>query len=378
MSMRAGILCIHPAPYRDATLRDLQASSSIEVDVHMLYDQDVGHLEWKLGAPPYKYYTVGKGIRLTRRDRLHLSVIKVLANKRYDVIVVPGYSRATALAALSYCWASNTPYVLALDTIESRRQIGCLGTLRRKLAATIIRRASALWVPGVAARRFAVANGYSNDRIFEGAYCFDVPATLRSFEISRARRTVWRESYAIPLDAFVFMHVGQMESFRRVGDLCVALSSIVQKEKSAHLVLIGNGPLFEETRAFVQSRNMNMIHLCGALPFAELFDAYAGCDAYVHAGCEAYSTSMELAALGGLPIVSTNRVGYAIDVEARGGRIIMCAHGDSGALARHMLTLLADPASAALRGGSIRQVAVKRTSEWAAMQITSALARANT
>ena len=82
MSMRAGILCIHPAPYRDATLRDLQASSSIEVDVHMLYDQDVGHLEWKLGAPPYKYYTVGKGIRLTRRDRLHLSVIKVLANKR--------------------------------------------------------------------------------------------------------------------------------------------------------------------------------------------------------------------------------------------------------------------------------------------------------
>src|ERR1035437_8768620 len=50
---RAGILNVHPAPYRDHIFQRINKRSIVDCEVLQYFDIDHGHTEWEWNRPPY-------------------------------------------------------------------------------------------------------------------------------------------------------------------------------------------------------------------------------------------------------------------------------------------------------------------------------------
>ena len=374
---RAGILSIHPAPYRDPTFDTIRARGKLDIEVLMMSSEDVGHTEWGLPPPAYPVLPLSKGKFSSKSCRLQPRVLPLLKRGRYDVLLVPGYTRQTALAAIAYAKATNTPFILEADSVHYPHGVTRRSRAADKLVAGILHLASAIRVPGAASRDYMRSYKIPDTRIFEGAYCMDVPGFVRDIEAARSRgaREDWRRKHGIGDGSFVFLHVGNMLASRKH---CHAISAVerLPPQKDVCFVLIGSGE--ERARLEAQAAKLpaGRVRILGPVPFSDLSIAYVASDAYLHPGCEPYSTAMELAAISGIPVVSTRSVGYVNDLVVRDARPMLSEIDDVIALAANMFLIASDRDLASDLGARHARAARQRTPQWAAEQLELAVSTA--
>jgi glycosyltransferase involved in cell wall biosynthesis len=362
---RVGVLCIHPAPYRDPVYRELAKRGHIQLLVMVLYSLDRGHREWELSPPDYPHMYLGHRLPPGKSEYIPWGILSTLRHAKFDVLVVPGYRRPATMLAIVYALWTRTPLIIEADSIR------CLQPDRgwkRAVLRWLFRRAAALRVPGQAAREYMESYGAPPAKVCEGAYCLDVHALRQAIDRCRPERTAWRQTHGIPDDAFVFLTVANMIPSRRHQLLCQVLLRLAP-ETRAHLVIVGSGAERDTLRRLAQADAGGRIHILDPVPFDQLPILYAGSDAYVHSGTEPFATAMEIAALAGMPIVATDRIGYVDDLRVRGAAPLLSNLDDADALYANMARLLADPPLRADLGQRAQRAALTRTPPWAAEQL---------
>ncbi len=361
--MKAILLSIHPAPYRDPAFARLARRWKGELLVLSLSRTAHNHSYWGLDAPPYPNRWADE---LPGPRDLRLRVVQFLQREKPDVILVPGHSHPLCRAALAWVAATRTPFVYSADTAEVPPS-----RARRWLLRALLWNAGAVWVPGARAEAAMRALGVPAKKIFTGCYALEPSSVLAPPEEAARLRRELREGANIPAEAFLALFVGELTPARR-APLLVEAAARLEGPDAPWVALIGTGAEATQVdEAIARAGTARILHL-PPVPFGTLRGWYAAADAYVHPGHEPYSLAVMQAAMQGLPILATGNVGSRDDFDAASP----LPEGDRAALAEALRVLAADRASAREKGLAGRERALRRTPEWAAGQLECALARA--
>ena len=103
-----------PSPYRVDFFNELGKRVELEVVYELPFATDRDSKWQELKAIHFKESFLS-AIRVKADASLSFGVIKKLSKKKFDVIIIGGYSTPTACLAIIYLWLHRIPFVLNAD-----------------------------------------------------------------------------------------------------------------------------------------------------------------------------------------------------------------------------------------------------------------------
>jgi glycosyltransferase involved in cell wall biosynthesis len=288
--------------------------------------------------------------------------------------VVPGWKSLTERGALLYSLAKGTPIIYSSDTILDEPSNRHFQRILEGAFRLFLKQVAAFWIPGEAAREFMEHFGAPRDRIFQGSYCLDIDYILRLAEAALPRRQEIREQLGLGDHEWLFLFVGRMLPMRGLNYLLEAYDQLRRRSPQARLLLIGDG--IERPRLEQQCSRLGLtgVIFLEPMPMERLTDYYLAADAYVMPALfERYSLALAQAAICGLPIVSTEKVGGVKDYVKDGFSGYLVPPGDSKALMEAMWRIMTLKDEAVAMARNAFQLAKSRTISWAAEQLEAAV-----
>lgn len=378
MKPRLAILQYHPAPYRDLIFKKVNERSNIDITVLTMSAIDFGHSYRPKSELPYPNQFLGKSFHIKylggfRYGHFNPGIFKQLFLTDYDVYLTYTGS-ITGLIVILYAWLHRKALIWSNDSV-SFSQPGNVITkkIRSLVLGQLFRKTDAFWVPGNATQEYLERHGVAQNRIFQGAYCLDIEDILHLFESAKPRRDNLRAKLGIDNSHWLFLFVGRMLPFRGLKYLVEAFHLLKQRVGNVKLLLIGDGPEKPGLQAACHRLGLSEIIFLDPVHPDRLADYYTAADGYVTAALgEHYSLALAQAAICGLPMISTDRVGAVQDYLLDGETGFIVPAGDSQALATAMARLSGARDLAKEMGEKAAAVAKHRTVTWAAEQLEAA------
>ena len=363
-NIKVGILSVHPAPYRDYIFTELQKEEGIAFEVISYYAEDTGHKEWNWQPPDYPGYRLENTVRFAKKDFVDIRLWNKLHNSKYDLLIIPGYSRFNCIIAILYSVSKKIPFIINLDTAVDATGIKVRSWFKDILVSFILRKAAAFWVPGTASRKYLKLYNIKDNKIFEGSYCLPTDKILSVFSDEISNKKLTRERLNIPLNSFVWLAVGNFIQKRLYKNLVRKFHNTFSSE-NVFLIIVGDGNEKNESDKFIMQHKIKNILLPGVVTFDKLFSFYAISDAFIHPGKEPYSTATEIAAICGLPVLASYDVGYVHDLKRRNAEPFIFDETNEVDLAEKMKILIENQEMRINLGNNLKAAANTRTIPWA-------------
>ncbi len=174
------------------------------------------------------------------------------------------------------------------------------------------------------------------------------------FQRDAARGAAFRVAHGIPLDAFVFGHVGRFHPIKNQAGILRAAAEVLRQHDTAHVALVGRA-LRNELAAHVPPGDLaRRVHLLDGVE--EPQDAYSSFDAYVHnSDFEGFPNVVAEAMLESLPIVCSD-AGESRAIVGPDNRVVPPQRDDL--LAAAMLEVVRLPTDARLTLGASNRARV--------------------
>ena len=373
------LLSIHPAPYRDPVFKLFSDKDLYDLTVIYYFKDDEGHRVWDYNCRSLyrtfaKYYC-----KLSGSDGVHFSILLSLIKYRYDVVLIPGYSRYNSFVAILYCLLTKTPYILSSDKIKSiivspKR----FKKIKKYIENKIINNANALWVPGNKSRQYYNSIMVENKKIFEGSYCLESEIISNNDIVKKKKEahSILCTQYGFEPNAIILLTVGMFKSFRMYPNLLHAISKVNKlaiELPPFYLLMIGDGTQKNKINEIKNQFRIDNVILCGNVTFSSLKQYYYGSNIFIHPGAEPYSTALEYAALTNLTIVSTREVGYIQDYINFGGYPYLVDIDDVNSLVNALLLVLNNSFKNSNKNLFNQNLISSRSVNWASNELHNAI-----
>lgn len=292
-----------------------------------------GNGQWLLGDGPLAKARA-KAAALFNRDGwrgvLRERIVRELAEQRIDVLLAEFGTAAHALIEVSK--RAGVPMVAHFHGADAHKHeaIASAGGYKALFDA-----AAALVVVSRAMEQQLIGLGAPREKVIYNCYGIDVE-----------RFTAGDPEQAPP----VFVAVGRLVEKKAPLTTLHAFAKALAQAPDARLVMVGDGPLREECRAFVLANGIEgSVDLCGARTPMEIAGLLRSARAFVQHSVRAESGDMEgtpLAVLeamaSGIPIVATRHAGIA-DVVVHEEHGLLCEEHDVEAMAMNLVRVARDP-----------------------------------
>lgn len=307
--MKVLIVEKHAAPYRDDTFREFMNKTKAEVLIFSEIKGDQhNHSEWNYTSCMQDFRKFAKGRIAWKVDYYRKGYLKCLLDFKPDVVVTPsvieGKLAKIFLKARVVCTA---------DTVKKGRY--AKQKWNQVLRTWMYRQCDAWWIPGYAGEEYFREFLGSDHPIYHGSYTNDAVTLNQKMQEYRAEKDMYRKEIGVLPDEFLFLFVGKMIPTRHIEVLLNAMKQLPNEMKIKFLC-IGNGPDFEKAKEY--SKQDSRLILIPSVPLKELEKYYAIADAYLHPGEEPYSLALYEAAIAGIPMLSSNKVGAVYDCLENG------------------------------------------------------------
>lgn len=306
--MKLVFVSAHPAPYRDPFLRRLMMCSDINVRIFTLFADDNAHAFWDLNAHGYPLEVIGK--RSEHWLILFLRLMRQVVFGGFDFIILPGFHRRCAKAAMFVCALLRKRFGFCADSIVQPSR----GKMVMAIKRFVIRRAAMIFVPGIASRDFFVKEfNYPRECICLGQYALEGKTIEENvLRLRNEQKKELRNKYGISGGKIVFMMVANMITTRHYPITAEAFVRFAEHHPNSLFVMVGVGPELERMKDM--ARHFVSLKVIPGVSFSEMQELYAIADVYVHGGCEPASTALVIGAISHLPLISSMAVGCTADV----------------------------------------------------------------
>lgn len=257
--------------------------------------------------------------------QMRLRLWSALDRIQPDVVAVPGWSLADALAALHWCVRTMTPVVVMSD---STAWSGARGRWREWLKSRLLRHCTSALVAGTPHAEYLVDLGMPKERVFLGYDVVDNDHFAEKSAEVRSQEPECRKLLGLPKKYFLasarFVEVKNLprllRAYARYRDLASLGQSGKRDREIWDLVLTGDGPLRESLNSQLSTLNLHKhVHLPGFKQYDELPAYYALASAFVHASItETWALVVNEAMASGLPVLVSNGCGCARDLVQEG------------------------------------------------------------
>ena len=358
MPIRLAIIVSHPIQYFAPWYRELAQVSDIELKVFFCCDWGVKKyvdpgfkVEMSWDIPLLEGYA-HEFLPLARRPQ-HLgfwevdnpSVSATLDRFQPNLVTVFGYAHRTNWRAAFWARRRHRPVLLYSDSNSLVTPPWWKRALKNVVVKSFYRYVDGALFIGENNRAYHMAYGIPEDRLFPGVYPVERRRLLQAVPDLAATRAQLRSSLGIPREAFVVLFCGKYIERKRPMDVLVAVNSLVRKRLPVWALLVGEGEQRPAMQAFCQQEGFKNVTLTGFVNQSAIPSYYAASDVIaVTSSFEAYGLVATEAAVFGLPIVVSDRVGCIgpRDTAQPGQNAIVFPCGDTAGLAETVELLFSD------------------------------------
>lgn len=344
--MKFALLGEIAAPYRVPLYNAL--AERLEFRALFLAETDPRRTYYRLEPDEVRFdMRVLRGRQLRRGGRwivLSRGVIRELERFDPDVVGVGGWNQPAFWQTLAWCKARGRKLVLWIESTahDTRSEAHALEWAKRAL----VRAADGYFVPGAAAKEYALSLGAPEDRLVVAPNAVDA-SVYGAAAVDRGGR-----------ESCTFLYAGRLDREKGLDTLLRAFADV-----PGELVLAGSGSEEKRLPALAGDR----VRFTGAVGREEIVRLLAEADVFVlPSSSEPWGMVLNEAAEAALPLVATDGVGAAYDLIEDGLNGFRVPVGDEEALAAS-LRLLAKDAGLRERMGkrSASLVATHTPAAWA-------------
>lgn len=290
----------HPAPYKVSLFNELAN----------LFDLDVIFERKKAKDRPDSFYAnniYNFNVRFLKRGSFGYEnsntgeLRKYIAqnHRRYDLIIMNGYSTFTEMRAIHYMRSHKIPYILYINGGVVKKE----NCIKSKIKKYFISSAFKYLSPCEEADVYLKHYGVSEGDIYHYPYSTFFEKDVLVSPLSKEAKKRIQQQFNLPSSP-LFVTAGQF--IERKNNLF--LISLFKGRKE-NLLLIGEGPLEDKYRSYIEENNLSNVHMMNFLTHDELFKVLQGCDCFVTLSKEdIYGHTTNEALANGLPVISSNRV----------------------------------------------------------------------
>jgi glycosyltransferase involved in cell wall biosynthesis len=319
------------SPYRVPLFEELANQQSLELFVYYCSITDKNR-KWNVIQSKKYNYRILPGSKIEFADKtfsFNPIILKELTINNYDAVIIGGNSDFTMQLAFLFSKMKRHPIILWSEGIESAQSL--LGKMANPLTDAIIKKSDAIIVPGTQSREFHLKRGASPDNIFIAPNIIDNNSYMTKSKNYRNHSSRIKNELKLS-HSRIILSVGQLIERKGVSYLLDAYYRLKKEtEIDACLVIIGDGPLKGDLKRKCIERNIKDVYFLGWVSEEDKIKFYGISDLFVLPTLkDVWGLVVNEAMACGLPVISTNAAGCAIDMVVPGenGYIIESADID--------------------------------------------------
>jgi glycosyltransferase involved in cell wall biosynthesis len=273
--------------------------------------------------PPSPPARLGNSIELARWLSHHA--------RDYDLIEVHGVFRATTLIAATCARRAGVPYIVhphgSLDPFDLRKHRAAKRLLAPMFKRLLLRPASAIVFTSPTEMHNANTFGAPTHRC-----CIPPPILDDELRGDRAR---FRAGMGAGAGAFVLLFMSRIDYKKGLIRTLRAVAQLRRAGLDVRLAVAGSGDAAYTAKVVDAVRQLGIaahVHFLGFVGGQAKADAFAGSDAFILASDnENFGVVVVEALRRGLPVIISDRVAIAADLEAAGAAVVVAADDESTA-----------------------------------------------
>jgi glycosyltransferase involved in cell wall biosynthesis len=323
-----------PSPYQRQLFSGLAAADDIDLAVRY-YTVGAHDREWQ--APdfePFEAALPGHVVSaLGPSAHWNRSVISDIKKVDADLVVVSDYSALTAQAAMRWLSMNKRPFMF-WGEVPGFAQRGPIGTFVRGRLQAPLRKAK-----GIAAIGSRAEAAYRE--LFPAIPTYNIPyfCDLSPYQKARCSRKTKTG------DTIDLLYSGQLIERKGVDTLIQAFVTVAHDVPNLRLQILGNGPDKGKLKDLIPSDLKERVIFFGHKEPAELPALFANADLFcLPSRHDGWGVVVNEAIGAGLPVISTDAVGAALDMVKDGENGLMTPAGDADALAAALRKISEDGA----------------------------------
>jgi glycosyltransferase involved in cell wall biosynthesis len=259
----------------------------------------------------------------------------VIKENKYDAVVLQSWTNLTWWLAFFACLKFHTPVLFLTDTnIFSDLQKSRLKISLKKilLGKFIFKKANGFFASGKANEQFYKAYGVPERKIVKLPHWWGYEELLVKAQQLKPEREKIRDSFNIRKTDVVFLYAGRFAKEKGLFDLIDAFNKVVSQKKK--IFFVGDGSLRHQLERRVKQLKLKEIYFTGFQPQEILFKFYTMADVFVLPSKEEpWGMVVAEAMCFGLPVITSDRVGAAMDLVKDGYNGFIFSAGNSKELA---------------------------------------------
>lgn len=226
-------------------------------------------------------------------------IIKHLKNNKYDLIIMNGYSTLTERKTIRYLNRHHIPWTLFINGGLIKKE----SFIKRKYKQKYISSATSYLSPCLEANKYLLYYGAKKENIHlypnSTIYNHDVDKKI----VDKSEKINIRNKYNLPANKIV---ICPSQFIKRKNNMTLLE---VFKNRSEHLLLIGNGKEKNKYLKFIKNNNMKNVSILEYVKTDELLQYYRASDCLITLSLEdIYGHTINEAMAKGLPVISSNKV----------------------------------------------------------------------
>ena len=240
------------------------------------------------------------------------SVISKLLHGKYDVVIIGGCADFTMQAAFFTSKLLKIPVILWSEGIERAQSF--LGKVINPLTKHIVKNVDAMIVPGTMSCDFHVKMGAIPDKIFIAPNIVDNKIFIEKSLKIKSDKEKFKQNFNIANEKII-LFIGQLIGRKGVEYLIDAYKILKDEYDGICLVIIGDGDLKNQLEESCANKQIKDVHFTGWVSEEEKIAYYSIADLFVlPTQKDVWGLVINEAMCCGLPVISTNAAGCAVDM----------------------------------------------------------------
>jgi len=337
-SIHVAILYSIPSPYQENLFELVGNREGINLDVYYCKEHPADR-DWKIDSGEYGYESLS-GITIYDQY-LNPSIIRHIAGRRPDALIVGGYSHPTMQLGIATARTLGIPVILWSESHDrdcQNRQETLRSKIKNQLLPHLIDQCSAFLVPGGLQRQYLEARGAPPNLVFCGTHTCNIEEFYQAAQETNSSTTL--EEYGVTED-IVLTFVGRLIEAKGLPNLVDAAASVSEVCNNVGFVIAGSGPRKGELQDQAVRHGLDNIYFPGFVNRDELPALYGASDVFVFPSLgDTWGVVVNEAMACELPVITTNAVGSGFDLINDGVNGAIIPPNDADALAEAIIEVV--------------------------------------
>lgn len=329
------VLCEEVTPYTIALIENVYKKMNYNFDVIFRNYRTSNHT-WKIEVNN-KNYVILPHFKLKKI----FMIIKKLKSKKYDFVIINGYSNLCMLTAIIFCITRKIPFSIEIDT-QLNIPSNPIKRFIKKVYLNFIFKYAYGFPGGTRQKELFRYYGMDKGKINIMPMTVDIEWFSDKSKILKKDKENIKKRLKIN-NKIIMLFIGRLVKVKNLELLLDAFKEIDNKDNKNALVIVGDGEKADKLKTKCKSESISNVYFEGSKQVEEVVEYYAIADVFILPSYkEPWGLVINEALACGLPVIVSDSVGAVDDLVKHNGNGFIFKNNNLEQIIKYMNIILSD------------------------------------